>query len=65
MRHDGRAGEKIGGGLVYSISKKTQLAAVLQKSEYGKAEVWNENIDGKIEFDTYAVEASIRLRYHF
>jgi len=56
---------RYGGGLVYSISEKTQLSGVLQKSEYGKAEVWNENIDGKIEFDTYAVEASIRLRYLF
>ena len=56
---------RYGGGLVYNSSEKTQLAGVLQKSEYGRAEVWNENIDGKIEFDTYAVEASIRLRYLF
>ena len=56
---------RYGGGLVYSLSEKTQLAGVLQKSEYGKAEVWNENIDGKIEFDTYAIEASMRLRYLF
>ena len=56
---------RYGGGLLYSLSEKTQLAGVLQKSEYGKAEVWNENIDGKIEFDTYAIEASMRLRYLF
>ena len=30
---------RYGGGLVYSLSEKTQLAGVLQKSEYGKAEV--------------------------
>ena len=56
---------RYGGGLVYSLSEKTQLAGVLQKSKYGKAEVWNENINNKIEFDTYAVEASMRLRYLF
>jgi hypothetical protein len=56
---------RYGGGLVYSLSEKTQLIGVLQKSEYGKAEVWNENINNKIEFDTYAVEASMRLRYLF
>ena len=65
---------RLGGGVDVNLTQSLQLIGILQYSDYGKAETVGHNAGtsvgvtyaaGIFETDVNAVEASIRLRYHF